>query len=100
MPASTSVRNSGIQPPRIPRNSHNTRAGLLGGPRWTQGSRVDSSAYDVVDGSAGSIWPHSMTRDLPHSVITLNELVREFLVRANTMLDFAGHLGLIEPEDD
>ena len=28
------------------------------------------------------------------------ELVREFLVRANTMLDFAGHLGLIESEED
>jgi hypothetical protein len=26
--------------------------------------------------------------------------VDQFLVRANTMLDFAGHLGLIESEED
>ena len=28
------------------------------------------------------------------------ELVREFIERANTMLDFAGQLGLIESEED
>jgi len=28
------------------------------------------------------------------------ELVREFIARANTMLDFAGQLGLIESEED
>ena len=28
------------------------------------------------------------------------ELVMEFIHRANTMLDFAGHLGLIGPEED
>lgn len=29
-----------------------------------------------------------------------HELVREFMARANAMLDFAGHLGLIESEED
>jgi hypothetical protein len=59
------------------------------------------AAYDVVDGmrrvdlaALNDARPPTLRYHAQY------ELVREFLVRANTMLDFAGHLGLIESEED
>jgi hypothetical protein len=59
------------------------------------------AAYDVVDAmrrvdlaAINEVRPPTLRYRAQY------ELVREFIVRANTMLDFAGQLGLIESDED
>jgi hypothetical protein len=59
------------------------------------------AAYDAADGmrrvdlaALNEVRPPTLRYHAQY------ELVREFITRANTMLDFAGQLGLIESEED
>jgi hypothetical protein len=59
------------------------------------------AAYDVVDGmrrvdlaALNDARPPTLRYHAQY------ELVREFIARANTMLEFAGQLGLIDSEED
>ena len=59
------------------------------------------AAYDVVDGMRSvNLAALNAARPPTLRYHAQYEVVMEFLERASTMLDFAGRLGLIDPEED